>query len=450
MRRRARHAMPRRRPLVAGGAACCLAATAGAVLTAGSATATPAPGSLFASLRLTAAAGGERVIATGKATHEGDGAAEGDVPITQTQLSPNFGQSLSSVVWPGTLVGNGGSTLLLIDPTGGKIPPSASQLNDPVRAQADTGTGAPKQVNRSVPGSVMLAQASLQHTAATADVGSAHSGGAGTIGRTHAEAGNRVTGPHTARSDAMSRVENFSAGVVTIGSVVSVAHTTTNGVHSTATGSTTLNNVKVAGVPVTVDNKGVHVKGSGPTTKAQNAAVNKALKSFQTQIYLVDPSKRVSGGTATYDAGGVLISLGDGQMLIYLGGAQATSSGTKGLPFHLPTPPPPPTIPPAPGTTGGTTGATGATTGSSTGAFLSGSTGSSGGLAPSTSGGAPQPPAIAQPPTAPAGFASALPNGINPAWVVAFLLGSVLMAAGLRRLPDRVLEASATSCPDGD
>jgi len=41
-----------------------------------------------------------------------------------------------------------------------------------------------------------------------------------------------------------------------------------------------------------------------------------------------------------------------------------------------------------------------------------------------------------------------LPAGISPWWLVLFLLGSAIMAGGLRRLPDRVLEADdAIDCP---
>ena len=33
-----------------------------------------------------------------------------------------------------------------------------------------------------------------------------------------------------------------------------------------------------------------------------------------------------------------------------------------------------------------------------------------------------------------------LPRGVSPWWLALFLLGSAIMAGGLRRLPDRVLE----------
>jgi hypothetical protein len=441
--------LTRRLPLLACGVAMYAAAAAGLTATGGAAEAADGPGSFFQSLSLTASAGGERFIATNEATHEGDGAAEADIPIAETALSSSFGRALASVVWPGTLAGNGGSTLLLIDPTGGKIPSTASKLNDPVRAEAQTGGGAPKQTNASVPGTVMSAEAHPLTVSSTADVGSAKGTSTGVLGTTHTEAASAITGLHSARSDASSRVENFAApgNAVTIGSVVSVAHTTTDGVHATAAGSTTISNARVAGIPVTIDDKGVHVKGSGVTTKAQNASLNKALTSFQMQIYLVNPSKRVSGGTASFDAGGVMIDLGDGQLLIYLGGAQASSAGVKGHPFRLPTPPPLPTLPPTTsGTTGGTTGgSTGLTTTGGSGGFLI-----PGGTTGGTTGGGTGAPAAVTPPVfaAPAGFA--MPKNNMPAWIIFAIGATFASAAGLRRLPDKVLTVPATTCPDGD
>jgi hypothetical protein len=45
---------------------------------------------------------------------------------------------------------------------------------------------------------------------------------------------------------------------------------------------------------------------------------------------------------------------------------------------------------------------------------------------------------------------SKLPGGIAAAWVVVVLIGAGLLAAGLKRLPDRVLAAGGTVCTLGD
>ena len=42
-----------------------------------------------------------------------------------------------------------------------------------------------------------------------------------------------------------------------------------------------------------------------------------------------------------------------------------------------------------------------------------------------------------------------LPRGLAPELPVLVLLGSALIAFGLRKLPDRVLEAPSTTCPLG-
>jgi hypothetical protein len=50
---------------------------------------------------------------------------------------------------------------------------------------------------------------------------------------------------------------------------------------------------------------------------------------------------------------------------------------------------------------------------------------------------------------APAGFTGAFPHGLSPWLGGLVVVGSFLTMAGLRRLPDRVLVASASSCPNG-
>jgi hypothetical protein len=50
----------------------------------------------------------------------------------------------------------------------------------------------------------------------------------------------------------------------------------------------------------------------------------------------------------------------------------------------------------------------------------------------------------------PLAFGGKLPHGLSP-WLGGLgAAGGVLVMAGLRRLPDRVLAASSSSCPNGD
>src|SRR5439155_9033649 len=73
------------------------------------------------------------------------------------------GYAFSTVAWPGPLVGNLGTTLIV----GGGAAPSVSLLDDPVRAEARTGSGQPKVENDSVPGATMTAQANGGDVSAT-------------------------------------------------------------------------------------------------------------------------------------------------------------------------------------------------------------------------------------------------------------------------------------------
>jgi hypothetical protein len=65
------------------------------------------------------------------------------------------------------------------------------------------------------------------------------------------------------------------------------------------------------------------------------------------------------------------------------------------------------------------------------------------------------PPAVTPPasnPGAPvlASRAVNLPDGLSPAYAVLGLIGSGFCMLGLRRMPDRVLAATASACPLGD
>ena len=59
------------------------------------------------------------------------------------------------------------------------------------------------------------------------------------------------------------RKVSLGGGAVTMDSVESVAHAVTTGKTATGTASTTVHGMKIGGVPVTLDDKGIHVQGQG-------------------------------------------------------------------------------------------------------------------------------------------------------------------------------------------
>ena len=430
----------RRVPLVGAGLACLAAAGLGVVL-GGPARADNTPGSGLGSFGLTASAPGMQLTwdYPTAATHP---IGEGDVPhsLAQLQSGPQ-GYALASVAWPGSLVGNAGSTSQLV---GLGLPPSTSNsLNDPIRAEARTGSGSPTSTNDSYPGTHMAAGATDSDVNATASVAGSTGPFPGmSTGNTVTTSDARLSGASTAVSTANSRVQNIvlGGGVVKIASVTSTATATTDGQHAKGHGGTVVTGMTVAGQPVTIDQSGVHVGQAGaPANAAASAIVDQALAGAGMKLYLSLPSDRPDGASDTYDAGTLVfvwnVPNSNGQVgTATFGGASATVGAAPGL--NLDTALPAPAGPAAAPVGGGDTGtaalpAPGGDLGTPTAASGGGTGGgASPGFVPSRTLG--------------------LPSGLSWVWPVLAVLGSFLVAGGMRRLPDRVLEGPATTCPLGE
>ncbi|MBC7373863.1 MAG: hypothetical protein H7323_07730, partial [Frankiales bacterium] len=87
--------------------------------------------------------------------------------VTSSLRTGAVGSGFSSLAWPGPVVGNGGSTLLVLQP---QLPPETVLLNSPVRAEARTG-GQEKAANTTVPGTLMAATAKPDEATADATFG---------------------------------------------------------------------------------------------------------------------------------------------------------------------------------------------------------------------------------------------------------------------------------------
>ncbi|MFN2537914.1 MAG: hypothetical protein ABR549_07135 [Mycobacteriales bacterium] len=233
--------------------------------------------------------------------------ADADIPQSLVSLTSGpVGYALSSVAWPGALLGNAGSLVLLVQPG---APSQVSALNDPVRAEARTGSAEHSATNDSVPGAHMAADATPAKTTAVARVDGGSAGvllGFGTSSSSSAASLGAQTGAVTA--DSTAKEISLAGGVVKIGSVVSHAEAFSDGVTARAKGATTVTGMTVAGVPVAVDDHGVTVStqhGAVPPTAV--AAVNSALTSLGMTIALSAPTQSRDGGTISYDAGSLLL-----------------------------------------------------------------------------------------------------------------------------------------------
>jgi hypothetical protein len=429
--------------LLAAGATCLL--SAGIPMVA--ANAAGANGSGLGSWGLAAAAQGVN-LKIGEPTYcfvtpSGLNGCEGVVPEATSQLQNGpIGSATAAVAWPGSLASNAGS--LLITASSGNVPPQATVLNDPVRAEARTGSAPDTVTNTSIPNSTMKAVAKPLSTSAEAAVQGMSVAAAGTFGPIKTHTDTTVNAAKQVTSQASSQVSNIdlAAGVVHIGSVTSTAVATSDGVAATAKGKTLVSNVTIAGFPATIDENGVTVQGTGLALTTATAAVNAALANAGMTLLVSQPQGKPNGADVTYTSGSlVAVFTQTGySMTVQLGGASVTATAGSAFVYK---PPPFTSVP------GGVNPPTG-------------TTGSPGAISPGT-GGSVGTPSIGQPPVTTPQVGGTPPTLLGPVvalahvglgggpvspWLVTFgLLGTGLVLAGMRRLPDRVLEAHAPTCP---
>jgi hypothetical protein len=289
----------------------------------------------------------------------------------------------------------------------------------------------------------MTATAKDDVVTAAADIAQSQSTGGGDFHHTKSTSKVQLTGPTTAIAEAYSHADDISlaGGVVTIGSVTSTAKGTTDGVKASATGSTLVSDMKINGIPVTVDQHGVTVNDTNnPLNKAATDAVNAAISGAGMTIAVSLPSGKPQGGSVVYNAGSVIFAwtTPGGTATAILGGATvqlAAVQGGGGLNLDLGGTPV--FTPKTPAGTSGTPPLAPA-----------------GGPAPTTGEGVPgAPPAVAPAQAFAPLFAARknpLPGPPTPAYAVLGVLGVGLLAAGMRQLPDRVLEARGTTCLLGE
>ena len=236
---------------------------------------------------------------------------EGDIGYSFASLNPAGEHALSSLVWPGSAAGNAGT---LIEVLGG--PSGQAELNDPVRAEATSGTAQTQQSTTAPTGTEMTATvqppvpgdqyASSKSALAAADLGAPATIGASTSASTiHFDA---VTGELTATATSTLHNLQLDGGVVSIATVTSSATATSdNGATPTVTGSTMYQGLTIAAQSAYVDGSGVHVgTPAAPAGPAALASVNSALQAAGMQVYSTQPTHVTIGQVDYYDASSLL------------------------------------------------------------------------------------------------------------------------------------------------
>lgn len=394
-----------------------------------------APGSGLGSVNVSALATGLRMPFY---SHQGED-VEAELPFALSQLGAGgLGHALTTMFWPGYTGASGGSTLAVIPlPLPVTIPSQLENaLNDSFKAEAPTTTGQTSS-SMSNPGLTMQALALPTHVNAVSAFGPANSG---SQGDNSGPAVNTVTniayqGADTVVADAKTAIYDLTVGPLSIGSLVSTAHATSNGKTSTGETQTVISDVSIAGVAVTIDQNGVEIAKNGvvPASVAATltSTVNTALKNAGMTVILTKATKSVHGPEVNLDSGDLLLLLNHGSYnsnyndtgtFLELGGASITANS---VPAYV-----------APVTTGQSTSP------------------------PSTAPGNNSLPPVSQPPTLPnttsqppstappllAAKPLALPGALSPWWIVGAALLAGLGALLLGMLPGRALAGATAAC----
>src|SRR4051812_943638 len=192
---------------------------------------------------------------------------QGSIPNADADLGYGpVGTATASIAWPGSIVANPGDVVLVS--AGDKLPddvhPVVHSVADPVRAQARHPAGPEESTFGGDPHvGGMTASAHDTGTEAIARMQNVESP-TGSFGNVSAHS-KTTLGQADGKVVAESRISDLTiaGGVITIGSVASTAHATTDGTKATGTAETLVSNAAVGGVPVTIDEQGLRVQGQG-------------------------------------------------------------------------------------------------------------------------------------------------------------------------------------------
>ena len=381
------------------------------------------PGSGFASYGLTANAPGLAVEGFYR-----------DVALTvpettSTLTTGGVGAALATMAWPGPIFGNLGTTILVLSD---KAPPQVTALNDPARAEARSG-GTQKSSFTSLPGTDLEAKATNDAVSASSHTGSQQLPGS-TVGSFSGDTTTWFTGPLMAKGTAKGVTHDVSlaAGAVHIGAVTSTAEATTDGVTADGKGTTTVSGMTVAGVPVTVDQDGLHVAGQSAPLATQT--VTDAVKALGLTAVLTQPRVTRSAGQVSVTAGALVLMYSQGASTYAftigraaVGLTASRTSSTGGLP-------------PLPLGTAGT----GVASLPRSAAPTLGSPGSQA-IPPAVSASrGPLPTVVATVKSA----VVALSHGASGLATAGLLAAAGLLVAAMRRLPDRVLAVDDADCEE--
>ena len=387
------------------------------------------------------------------------------------------GNALSTVVWPGSLLGNLGSASNLLTFLPPSIIPLLKNSNDPIRAQSSY-PGGPADATYPAGGSGGPVAMSAHSDASKVDSQSAVTGfslsGLFEVGNATGHGQTVLEGPADTPTNAVSTGTSevggidILGGVLHIDSVKSVAKASSDGTTPKGSANTTIAGVTLVNgtVPATIDSDGLHVAKSTTPIAAVvtpvNALLNQLLAGLNFSAKVIKPTVAVTAGQENAKAGALIITYNipanvsslistitgkipqipnffqGGVVTVAIGGATANVAAAPG--FVAPPQISTPSTPAAVDT--GASGGAGLSAGSGGSVGGTGDTGGTGGsVSPSTGGGSG---GLRLPASPISAF-----GGLAPLLFLLAIAGAAMIGAGMWKLSTNVLEgrAAMAHCP---
>jgi hypothetical protein len=367
--------------------------------------------------------------------------AAGLVPDAYAELSSGpAGLALSSVAWPGPLVGSAGTLAAVV----AGVPPDIANIgNDPIKAQAQA-SGGGRDEQTLGPMYALVDGAKSQARTAITDFSSPGAVSAAKVfsqTRTFQDDAGNVT------SIAESQINGLEiGGVLRIETVKMVAQGTTFGDRTEMTQKTTVSGVTVEDQACTIDETGMHCGGNDSDNPMNPIAegANQILTNMGMTAYVTKPAVHKStGGDGDIRTGTLVVfwQMDEATNTVFtIGGANITLRAQPGFGGGL-------------SEVGGFDSIAGGATGSLDGFSSGGSFDSGGSYSPSISGGSSGRTSggsgeVAAPVIA-LGGAEPISDRVPFGWMLVGFVGALMLASGLHGLRTKALEGAllSSACP---
>jgi hypothetical protein len=239
------------------------------------------------------------------------------------------GSATASTLYPGQVVADSGPQLALLAP-GVPLPPApiwpiqaASEYPETPNSANTDNAGVNMDASSTAGGNTASATlgddnptagSSSTDPSITAPAGSGNPFasdssliGIGTLSATSTSQAPSVTA--TAEASATDTGISILGGFINIGSVTSTATAASNGTTGTLTGSTEVQNMTIAGVPVTVDANGIEADGQAAPLSLPISSINTLLNELGISIALTNATDKTNGPSASRTLQGLTFTI---------------------------------------------------------------------------------------------------------------------------------------------